>query len=77
MTFGPQNIDGKKCTHLIYSFAGLAGTKMVSLDPEIDIEKGGYKAALALKEQNPDLKVMIAIGGWNEGVTKYSTMAAR
>ena len=64
------------CTHLIYSFAGLEGNKIVSLDSELDIEQGGYKEALALKEQNPDLKVMIAIGGWNEGVKRYSKMAS-
>ena len=35
---------------------------------------GGYAKALELKETNPDLKVMIAIGGWGEGVKKYSDM---
>ena len=64
------------CTHLIYSFAGLQGNKIVSLDPEMDIDKGQYAEALALKATNPDLKVMIAIGGWNEGVKKYSQMAS-
>ena len=29
-----------------------------------------------LRESNPGLKVMIAIGGWNEGVKKYSDMVS-
>ena len=29
-----------------------------------------------LRQKNPDLKVMIAIGGWNEGVKKYSDMVS-
>ena len=36
---------------------------------------GGYAEAVALKEKNPELKVMIAIGGWAEGGKKYSDMA--
>ena len=36
---------------------------------------GAYAKALSLKQHNPSLKVMIAIGGWNEGAKKYSDMA--
>jgi GH18 family chitinase len=42
MTFTSQDIDPKMCTHLIYSFAGLEGNQIVSLDTEEDIENGGY-----------------------------------
>lgn len=37
---------------------------------------GGFKAALALKQINPNLKVMIAIGGWTEGGKQYSQMVS-
>ena len=57
MAFGPENIDPFMCTHVIYSFTGLKGNKMVSLDEEADIEQGGYQKALDLRKVNPDLKV--------------------
>ncbi|KAF2344115.1 Glycoside hydrolase family 18 catalytic domain, partial [Trinorchestia longiramus] len=37
---------------------------------------GAYARAVALKQRNPSLKVTIAVGGWTEGSTKYSKMAA-
>ena len=57
MAFGPENIDPFICTHLIYSFTGLEGNKMVTLDNEADVVQGGYQKALDLKKVNPDLKV--------------------
>lgn len=49
------------------------------MDPFLDLEEnfglGNYKRLNDLKKKNPDLKTLIAIGGWNEGSTKYSLMA--
>ena len=58
MAFGPENIDPFMCTHLIYSFTGLEGNKMVTLDNEADVVQGGYQKALDLKKVNPELKVI-------------------
>lgn len=80
--FTPESVDGSLCTHLIYSFAGLDGSKsrIKSLDTWMDLEKdyglAGFRKATDLKKTWPHLKVMLAIGGWNEGSTKYSGMAA-
>ena len=76
-----ENIDPTLCTHIIYSFAGLDNEtyEMKSLDPFLDLEKDGgkgqYSKIINLKAKQPDLKVTVAIGGWNEGSEKYSAMA--
>lgn len=79
--FTPDMVDGDLCTHLIYTFAGLDNAKWAikSLDAWLDLESdyglAGFKKATDLRIKHPHLKVMIAIGGWNEGSTKYSHMA--
>jgi chitinase len=79
--FTPEDIDPTLCTNLIYSFAGLdAETSSIkSLDPWMDLEDNyglaGFKKATDLKYVNPNMKVTLAIGGWNEGSKKYSDMA--
>ncbi|XP_065561191.1 LOW QUALITY PROTEIN: probable chitinase 10 [Artemia franciscana] len=78
MDFSPGDLDPFGCTHIIYSFTGLDNSSLtlVSLDPEYDLIQGGYKSVLRLRRFNPNLKVMIAVGGWNEGGKKYSKMAS-
>lgn len=45
-------------------------------DLDIDGGKGGFKRVAALKEQHKHLKTIASVGGWVEGSTKYSKMAA-
>uniref|UniRef100_A0AAG5D9J4 GH18 domain-containing protein n=1 Tax=Anopheles atroparvus TaxID=41427 RepID=A0AAG5D9J4_ANOAO len=78
-SFNISYIVPDHCTHLVYTFAGLnIGGGLDSLDyfNDINVNKG-YQKFVALKEENPCLKVMLAIGGWNEGSEKYSLMAER
>jgi len=76
-----DNVDPTQCSHIIYAFAGLDNETftMKSLDPFLDLEDGGgraqYKKMNSYKEKYPALKVSLALGGWNEGSEKYSTMA--
>ncbi len=35
-----------------------------------------YKQITALKEKNPDLKVMLAVGGWNHAAAPFTQMVA-
>lgn len=34
-----------------------------------------FQRFVALKEINPDLKVIVAVGGWNEGSEDYSNVS--
>ncbi|XP_017779062.1 PREDICTED: acidic mammalian chitinase-like [Nicrophorus vespilloides] len=72
-----SHIDPNLCTHLIYTFSGLnVDGKIDSLDPNYDVTKGGYQYFNSLKQINPCLKTLLAIGGWNDGSRKYSVMAS-
>lgn len=42
----------------------------------LKLGKGTYRKMSALRHQYPGLKVLLAIGGWNEGSANYSALAA-
>ncbi|XP_063989734.1 mucin-2 isoform X2 [Diachasmimorpha longicaudata] len=75
--YSPQNINPYLCTHLIYAFGGFTKDNTLKpFDKYQDIEKGGYAKFTGLKTYNKNLKTMLAIGGWNEGSSRFSPMVA-
>lgn len=69
--YEPEKIPVEKLTHIIYSF-----TKVIDGEMKFSNEETSGKKLAALVEQkkrNPDLKVMIACGGW--GADGFSDMA--
>ncbi|XP_017092476.2 probable chitinase 2 [Drosophila bipectinata] len=74
--FDASNINPRLCTHLSYSFFGINDSgEIVSLDTWLDYDLGFISKAVGLKRQNPSLKVLAVVGGWNQGSIKYSSMA--
>lgn len=66
--FSVENINPHLCTHLIYTFVGINGDGSINiLDRWNEIDLGAMRRFNDLKKQNPKLKTLIAIGGWNEG----------
>ncbi|KAH9402432.1 hypothetical protein TYRP_015957 [Tyrophagus putrescentiae] len=59
--FTVDNIDPRNYTHLNYAFGSISGGLMV--DPSGD-EAEKMAAFVHLKAINPDLKVLISVGGW-------------
>ena len=64
--FFPENIDPSLCTHIIYSFAKFVDYELAAYewnDENMDWSKGLYQKTVDLKLRNPNLKVLLAVGG--------------
>ncbi|KAM3621315.1 uncharacterized protein V6R79_009406 [Siganus canaliculatus] len=72
--YTPQNVDPFLCTHLIYAFSIInPRNELVTYEWN---DETLYKAFNALKSKNPELKTLLAVGGWNFGSTQFSIMVS-
>src|SRR5688500_16510496 len=64
LTYGVSDIPVHKCTHLVYVFAILdRNTSTIQIgDEHLDIELETYQKFVGLKNLNPNLKTLIAVG---------------
>ncbi|KAK7113445.1 chitinase-3-like protein 1 [Littorina saxatilis] len=78
-SYFPEDIDPLLCSHAIFSFAKLDGNHLTHYewnDLSTDWSKGLYERMNDLKAQNPDLKTLLAVGGWNMGSASFTAMVA-
>ncbi|CAC5392476.1 E3.2.1.14 [Mytilus coruscus] len=73
-----DKIDPFLCTHVIYAFGKVSGNTIQPYDQNDikEISKGQYEMASELKLINPELKILLAIGGWNHGSEPFSALVS-
>ena len=60
-------IDAKKLTHINYAFANVINGEVMFDTTVIDntsLKDDDLKALQKLKEVNPELKILVSVGGW-------------
>ena len=68
--FTPEDIDASLCTHIVFAFATIKDNKLsASEDNDVGdaFTDGTYDRIMKHKEANPNLKVLLAVGGWAFG----------
>ncbi|XP_072521585.1 chitinase, acidic.1 [Salminus brasiliensis] len=72
--FTPDNVDPFLCTHVIYALATIDNNQQI-----ITIEWNDetmYKTLNSLKNVNPDMKTLLSVGGWVNGVSPFINMVS-
>jgi len=78
-SFDPEDVPTGVYSHLIFAFAGIDPATF-EIVPGAPQDVGLYHRVAALKQRDPDLKVLIAVGGWalndpGPTATTFSDMA--
>jgi chitinase len=63
----PEHVDPCLCTHLIYAFSEMKDNKLDPMEKfdQVDGDKPGFFERINnLKQKNPKLKTLLAVGGW-------------
>ena len=79
-TYFPEDVDAKLCSHVIFAFAKINDDYELHEfewnDLSTDWAPGMYKRVMELKKVNKELKVLLAVGGWNHGSMLFSNMVS-
>jgi chitinase len=65
--FFPDHIDPCLCTHIIYSFSEMKDFKLFPMEKYDQTDKGQpgfFERFNDVKQKNPKLKTLLAVGGW-------------
>ena len=77
--FTPEDMDANMCTHIVFAFATIKDNKIAaSEDTDVGdaFTEGTYDRIMRLKETNPKLKVLLAVGGWAFGSEPFRELTS-
>ena len=82
--YPPERVPAALLTHVIYSFlrvqetvdAQTGAARYVGAFNDPVAARANLNALRALRRENPHLKVLVSIGGWGEGSTRFSNATA-
>ncbi|XP_041364781.1 chitotriosidase-1-like [Gigantopelta aegis] len=77
--FFPNNIDSSLCTHINYAFAKMVGNKLHAFewnDESTTWSTGMYEKFVNTKQNNPSVKMLLSVGGWNMGSASFHAMVS-
>uniref|UniRef100_A0A8C5FYV2 Acidic mammalian chitinase n=1 Tax=Gouania willdenowi TaxID=441366 RepID=A0A8C5FYV2_GOUWI len=70
----PSDVDPHLCTHLIYAFAIINPIhELATFEWNDEVL---YESFNGLKSRNPELKTLLAVGGWNFGTAQFTSMVS-
>ncbi|UJR10648.1 hypothetical protein I4U23_014843 [Adineta vaga] len=77
----PEDIDPFLCTHINFAFGKVLESLTIAPYEEDDLKgwtassKGMYERILQLKETNPDLRVLLSVGGWTHASRGFNDVS--
>ena len=77
--FEPELLDPTVCTHVIYAFGTIKDNKLAAAesgDIGDSFKEGMFQRINKLKETNPSIKVMLAVGGWKIGSKPFQDLTS-
>ncbi|ODM94562.1 putative chitinase 2 [Orchesella cincta] len=75
--FSLSDIDANLCTQLVYRNVGINNKtfEIYNRDSHLADSEGWFKRIVGLSRDFPKLKVLLSVGGWNEGSRTFSELA--
>ncbi|XP_056017105.1 chitotriosidase-1-like [Ostrea edulis] len=74
MTFKAEDVDPFLCTHIMYAFGKVVGNTIDAYEWNDKGTGGQYEKIMNLRTVNPDLKILLAIGGWTHGTAPFTAV---
>ena len=68
----PEDLDPCLCTHVLYSFVPMSNNALNPSSQDLDY----FKRMSAWKSRNPNIKVIMSVGGWNEGSGNFNSISS-